>query len=76
MKRSQIALLSVGGFLAGVVIISVVTARIVLSHGGAGFPDAEAIAGGAGLRGVHGVEVEGAWQANTRREDDWKVDLS
>ena len=32
MKRSQIALLSVGGVLAGIVIASVVSARIALSH--------------------------------------------
>ena len=59
MKRSQIALLSVGGLLAGVVIIFVVSARIALSHGGTEYLDSEAIAGGAGLRGFDGVEVAG-----------------
>ena len=39
MKRSQIALLSVGGILAGIVIVSVVSARIALSHGGTEFLD-------------------------------------
>ena len=76
MKRSQIALLSVGGILAGIVIVSVVSARIALSHGGTEFLDSEAIAGGAGLRGFDGVEVTGRWQVNVSRGDDWRVDLS
>ena len=76
MKRSQIALLSVGGILAGIVIVSVVSARIALSHGGTEFLDSEAIAGGAGLRGFDGVEVAGRWQVNVSRGDDWRVDLS
>ena len=76
MKRSQIALLSVGGILAGIVIVSVVSARIALSHGGTEFLDSETIAGGAGLRGFDGVEVTGRWQVNVSRGDDWRVDLS
>ena len=40
MKRSRIALLSVGGVLAGIVVISVISARIALSHAGTGFADA------------------------------------
>ena len=76
MKRSQIALLSVGGILAGIVIVSVVSARIALSHGGTEFLDSEAIAGGAGLRGFDGVEVAGRWQVKVSRGDDWRVDLS
>ena len=76
MKRSQIALLSVGGILAGIVIVSVVSARIALSHGGTEFLDAASIAGGAGLRGFDGVEVAGRWRVNVSRGDDWRVDLS
>ena len=76
MKRSQIALLSVGGFLAAVVIASVVSAGIALSHGDSEIVDAEAIAGGAGLRGFQGVEVAGRWHVNISRGDDWQVDLS
>ena len=37
---------------------------------------AEAIAGGAGLRGFDGVEVAGRWRVNVSRGDDWRVDLS
>ena len=59
MKRSQIALLAVGGLLAVCVIATVLSARIASSHGASEFGDAEAIAGGAGLRGFHGVEVAG-----------------
>ena len=76
MKRSQIALLSVGGVLAGIVIVSVVSARIALSHGGTEFLDTASIAGGAGLRGFDGVEVAGRWRVNVSRGDDWRVDLS
>ena len=76
MKRSQIALLSVGGILAGIVIVSVVSARIALSHGGTEFLDTASIAGGAGLRGFDGVEVAGRWRVNVSRGDDWRVDLS
>ena len=76
MKRSQIALLSLGGVLALVVIASVVSARIALSHGASEPMDAETIAGGAGLRGFHGVEVAGKWQVKLSRGDDWRVDLS
>ena len=76
MKRSHIALLSVGGILAGIVIVSVVSARIALSHGGTEILDSEAIAGGAGLRGFDGVEVAGRWKINVSRGDDWRVDLS
>ena len=76
MKRSQITLLSAGGFLAAVVVASVVSARIAHTHGDPEFVDAEAIAAGAGLRGFHGVEVAGRWQVNVSRGDDWQVDLS
>ena len=76
MKRSQIALLSVGGVLAGVVIALVVSARVALDHGATEHVNAEAIAGGAGLRGFHGVEVAGRWRVNISRGDDWQVDLS
>lgn len=76
MKRSQIALLSVGGVLAGIVIVSVVSARMALSHGGIGFPDAESVADAAGLRGFDGVEVVGRWRVGVSRGDDWRVDLS
>ena len=76
MKRSQIALLSVGGILAGIVIVSVVSARIALSHGGTEFLDTASIAGGAGLRGFDGVEVAGRWRVNVSRGDGWRVDLS
>ena len=76
MKRSQIALLSVGGFLAAVVIASVVSARIATSYGDAELVDAEAVAGGAGPHGFHGIEVAGRWQVKLTQGADWRVDLS
>ena len=76
MKRSQIALLSVGGVLAVAVIASVVSARIAPYRGASEPVDEQAIAGGAGLRGFHGVEVAGKWHVRLNRGDDWRVDLS
>ena len=76
MKRSQIALLSVIGVLAVAVIASVVSARIAPYRGASEPVDERAIAGGAGLRGFHGVEVAGEWHVRLNRGDDWRVDLS
>ena len=76
MKRSRIALLSVGGVLAVIVIVSVVSARIALSHGGPGFLDGEVVSDAADMRGFDGVEVAGRWRVNVSRGDDWRVDLS
>ena len=57
MKRSQIALLSVGGVLAGIVIVSVVSARMALSHGGIGFLDAESDAESVALAGASNITL-------------------
>ena len=76
MKRSQIALLAMGGVLAGIVIASVVSARIALS------PDHSAILGGAQVRGsaelreFREIDVAGQWQVNVRQGDDWRIELS
>lgn len=76
MKRSQIALLSVGGVLALAVIASVVSARIAPYRGAPEHVDAQASSGDAGLRGFRAVEVAGRWQVRLSRGDDWRVDLS
>lgn len=76
MKRSQIALLSVGGILALVVVASVVSARIAPYRGASELVDSQASTGGAGLRGFHDVEVAGRWQVKLSRGDDWQVDIS
>ena len=76
MKRSQIALLSVGGVLALAVIASVVSARIAPDRGAAEVVDAQASTGGAGPRGFREVEVAGRWHVRLSRGDDWRVDLS
>ena len=76
MKRSQIALLSVGGVLALAVIASVVSARIAPYRGAPEHVDAQASSGDAGLRGFRAVEVAGRWQVRLNRGDDWRVDLS
>ena len=76
MKRSQVALLSVGAILAGIVIATVVSARIALSHGYSALGETDAVAGVSELRGFNEVEVDGTWQVNLSQGDDWRMDLS
>ena len=76
MKRSQIALLAMGGVLGAVVIASVVSARIALSPDNSGFRDGAKARGSAELRGFREIDVAGQWQVNVRRGDDWQMNLS
>ena len=76
MKRSQIALLSVAGILAGIVVATVVSARIALSSDRTAFVGGAQVAESAELRGVRDIEVAGTWRVNAIRGNDWKVELS
>ena len=76
MKRSQIALLAMGGVLAAVVIASVVSARIALSPDNSGFLDGAKVRGSAELRGFREIDIAGQWQVNVRRGDEWRMDLT
>ena len=76
MKRSQIALLVAGGALAGVVIASVVSARIALSPDHSAFLDGAQVWGNVELREFREIDVAGQWQVNVRRGDDWRVEFS
>ena len=76
MKRSQIALLSVVGVLAGIVVATVVSARIALNPEYTAFVDGELVSEGAELRGFREIEVDGTWQVNASQGDDWQMDLS
>ena len=70
MKRSQIALLSVVGVLAGIVVVTVVSARIALSPERMLLVDAAQVSESAELRGVREIEVAGTWRVNASRGDD------
>jgi len=76
VKRSQIALLVAGGALAGVVIASVVSARIALSPDHSAFLDGAQVWGSVELREFREIDVAGQWQVNVRRGDDWRVEFS
>ena len=76
MKRSQIALLVMGGALAGVVIAFVVSARIALSSDGFAFFDGPHITGNVELHGFRNIDVAGHWNVNLSRGDDWQIELS
>ena len=76
MKRSQIALLSVAGILAGIVVATVVSARITLSLDRSAFVDGAQVSASTELRGFREIEVAGNWQVNVSRGDDWQMDLS
>ena len=76
MKRSQIALLAMGGVLAGAVFASVVSARIALSPSKSAFVDGAQISGNLELRGFRNIDVAGRWHVNLSRGDDWRIELS
>ena len=76
MKRSQIALLSMAGILAGIVVATVVSARIALSLDRTAFVDRAQVSASTELRGFREIEVAGNWQVNVNRGGDWQVDLS
>ena len=76
MKRSQIALLSVTGILAGIVVATVVSARIALFSDRTAFVGEAQVSESNELRGFREIEVAGNWQVNLSRGDDWQTDLS
>ena len=76
MKQSQIALLSVLGVLAGIVVVTVVSARIALSPERTAFVNGRLVSESTVLRGFRDIEVDGTWQVNVSQGDDWRMDLS
>lgn len=76
MKGSNIALLAVVGVLAGIVVATVLSARIALSPDSTRFVGGARVSESAELRGVREIEVAGTWRVNASQGDDWKVDLS
>ena len=76
MKPSQIALLSVGGVLAAIIIVTAVSARVALSRSGIEGFDADRIPASSELRGFNELEVSGRWHVNVKRGEGWQVALS
>ena len=76
MKPSHKALLSMGGVLAGVIVLTAVAGRVALSRAPFTVVDDARFTESANLTGFTEVEVAGGWQVNLTRGDEWKVRLS
>ena len=76
MKPSHKALLSMGGVLAGVIVVAAVSGRVALSRAPFAVVEDSRFTESADLAGFTEVEVAGGWQVNLSRGDEWKVRLS
>jgi polyphosphate kinase len=85
MKPSQITIASAVGFLALIMIVMAGLGRVALSQSDPGTTqtaDSSALIVGEQvvqafeLEGFHGVAIEGAWQVNLTRGDEWQVEVS
>ena len=75
MKQSQIAVLAACGIVAGFIIVAAIGARIALSQVDMGM-SADPISASRDLTGFSAIEVNGNWQVNVTRGDEWQVELS
>ena len=76
MKPSHKALLSMGGAIAGVIVLTAVAGRVALSRAPFAVVEGSRATASAGLTGFTEVEIAGGWQVNLARGDEWKVELS
>ena len=76
MKPSHKALLSMGGALAGVIVLTAVAGRVALSRAPFAVVEDSRVTENADLTGFTEVEIAGGWQVNLTRGDEWKVALS
>ena len=85
MKPSGIALLALGGIVAGAVVVTAVATKVTLGQGsqadgreGAPAPrdPGELTMVRHELSGFDGISIEGSWTAVVRRGDEWRVDLT
>ena len=76
MKRSQIALLSLGGTVLGSMIILAAITRVGLSQSA---PDSvrseESITTETDLTGFRRIDVGGSWRLQITRGDDWSIQV-
>ncbi len=85
MKTSQITIASAVGFLALIMIVMAVLGRVALSQSDPSTTQAadssalivgEQVVQTFELEGFHGIAIEGAWQVNLARGDEWQVEVS
>ena len=76
MRPSHAALLSVGGVLAGIIVVTAIAGRVALSRSHFAVVEGSRVSESTDLEGFKEVEVAGAWQVNLTRGDEWKVELS
>ena len=76
MKPSHKALLSMGGVLAGVIVLTAVAGRVALSRAPFTVVEDSPFTESADLTGFTEVEIVGGWQVSLTRGDEWKVELS
>ena len=76
MKPSHKALLSMGGVLAGVIVLTAVAGRAALSRAPFAVVEGSRLTESVDLTGFTEVEIAGGWQVNLTRGDEWKVRLS
>ena len=77
MKPSQIALLSVGGIVAGTIVVAAVAVRVNFGWSRpADFEPGEMVTVSTGLTGFDEIEINGMWRVDIAQGDEWRVDLS
>lgn len=76
MKPSQVALLSMGGALAGIIVVTAVAGRVALSRSNFHVVEVARVAESAELTGFREIEVAGGWRVNLARGDEWRVEVS
>lgn len=81
MKRSKIALLSLGGVVAGAIVVAAVVARVAIGWDGPAraqtdIDPGETTTASRDLSGFSSIEINGSWSVDVTRGDEWQVDLS
>lgn len=81
MKSSKIALLSLGGVVAGTVVVAAVVARVAIGWDGQAraqidIDPGETETASRDLSGFSSIEVNGSWSVAVTRGDEWQVELS
>ena len=81
MKASKIALLSLGGIVVGTIVVAAVVARMSMGWVGQAVgqdrPEpGEMTTVNRDLSGFNSIEINGSWEIDVSRGDQWQVELS
>lgn len=81
MKTSKIALLSLGGVVAGAIVVAAVVARVAIGWDGQAraqidIDPGETTTASRDLSGFNRIEINGSWSVAVTRGDEWQVELS